>query len=48
MINSLPQVFAFPSKAVGVVDFTNASVVTALQTIYGEIQQVFPSKYRCR
>ena len=45
MISSLPGVFAFPSKAVGVVDFTNASVVRALQTIFDEIQAVFPSSY---
>ncbi len=45
MIGSLPGVFAFPSKAVGVVDFTNASVIHALQTIFDEIQAVFPSSY---
>jgi len=41
----LPSVFAFPSKAVGVVNFVNASVVSALQTIFDEILAVFPSSY---
>ena len=45
MISSLPGVFAFPSKSVGVVDFTNASVISALQNIFDEIQAVFPSSY---
>jgi hypothetical protein len=45
LVQSLPHVFGFPSKAVGVLDFTNASVVGALQTIFEEILQVFPSSY---
>jgi N-acetyl-beta-hexosaminidase len=45
MVSALPQVFAFPSKAVGVIDFTNASVVKAIQTIFDEILAVFPSRY---
>lgn len=45
MIRSLPGVFAFSSKPVGVVDFTNATVIRALQTIFDEIQAVFPSRY---
>lgn len=45
MISSLPAVFAFPSKPVGVVDFTNTTVIRALQTIFDEIQAVFPSSY---
>jgi hypothetical protein len=49
MVRSLPHVFGFGSigiqAQVGIVDFTNKSVVHALQTIFSEINAVFPSPY---
>ena len=48
MVRTLPHIFGFPSigeKQVGIVDFTNTSVVSALQTIFDEISEVFPSPY---
>ena len=44
MVKSLPDVFGFPSKpTVGIINFVNASVVKAVQTIFDEIAAVFPS-----
>lgn len=46
--NVLPAVFGFPSqgqKQVGIVNLVNMSTIKALQTIFDEINAVFPSPY---
>jgi hypothetical protein len=44
LTDTLPKVFAFPSKpSVPVINFVDPDVVAAIQTIYDEIEEVFPS-----
>jgi N-acetyl-beta-hexosaminidase len=46
LVTARPDVFAFPSSPhTGIIWFTNASVIAAVQTIFDEISQVFPSPY---
>lgn len=42
----LPKIFGFPSKpSLDVINFVDPAVVSAVQTIYDEIEAVFPSGY---
>ena len=42
----LPKIFGFPSKpSLDVVNFVDPAVLSAIQTIYDEIETVFPSGY---
>ena len=48
MTSTLPGTFGFASlgaKQAGIVDFTNDTVIAAIQTIFDEISSVFASKY---
>eukprot|EP00935_MAST-01C_sp_MAST-1C-sp1_P001202 g1202.t1 len=46
MTHTLPGTFGFKSAPqLGIIDFTNASVILAVQTIFDEISAVFPSEY---
>ena len=46
MTHTLPGTFGFKSAPqLGIIDFTNASVISAVQTIFDEISDVFPSEY---
>jgi hexosaminidase len=46
MVDALPELFGFPSAPkLGVVNFANATVIARLQTLFDEIDAVFPSPY---
>ena len=46
LTGALPSVFAFKSKpSVGIIDFVSPAVVAAIQTIFDEIEAVFPSGF---